>query len=724
MARGNTLYVTILGDASSVEKAFKKTTAGAKDMQRSIGGLDKAGTVGASGFKKLAGSVGLASGAFLGGAGFLFAAKSVISAASTIQEETEKTGVVFGDSAGQVQAWAKTLTTSFGISEGEALKSTGVFGNMFHSLHIGQSDAARMSERLVTLAADMASFNNASPEDTLAALQSGLAGQVRPLRQFGVFLSQDRIKQEALSSGIAKNASHLDAQQKLQAAYNIILKDTALQQGDVARNTGSLSVAESKLKAAIQNTEAVIGAAFLPSLTKVVNKMAAWLGKTENQKRIQHDLTVSLDTATSIFTTFADAVQGVADAYKNLNFWATKVGLNKGLLNMPIFPGRHGGSGPSLRDLFNKIPGHNKGLLELLGVSGPGGGSGIAPSFKSGQSTEDRVFGHAAGGPASVVAAISGTGGTGALGFKARFAKLENALARAELTQTKKDDRALLVAEVALIRQRATKVKKLKDQTALLQQAVGLQNQIDAIDSQAASDKKSQEDKVAAAKKKALAAAKARAAKEKAQDAKEIAVLKQREKTVKAQIKAIQGRFKDQLDAARQGIGDLFAGPILQPTTADRHSLLGGHAATSNIKSLTADLHAQVTNAAAFQRDINTLIKRGAPTELIKELRAQGVASAPQVHALATGTATALKAFLVEFGKREKLALTTTNTVMKSQLVTLHADEVRLTNLKQEIILHNHVSLDGKSIGVTRSQVNFRHAQSRGRFPGIGPVLP
>ncbi len=667
MARGNTLYVTILGDASSVEKAFKKTTAGAKDMQRSLGSVGGAAAGGAtSGFKKLSGSIGLASSAFLGGAGFLFAAKSVINAASTIQEETEKTGVVFGDSAAQVQAWAKTLTTSFGISEGEALKSTGVFGNMFHSLHIGQADAARMSER------------------------------------------------------------HLSASQKLQAAYNIILKDTALQQGDVARNTGSLSVAESKLRAAIQNTEAVIGAAFLPALTRVVNKMAAWLGKTENQKRIQHDLTVSIDTATSIFTTFADAVQGVADAYKNLNFWATKVGLNKGLLNMPILPGRHGGSGPSLRDLFNKIPGHNKGLLELLGVSGPGGGSGVASSFKSGQSTEDRVFGHAPGGPGSVVAAISGTGGTGALGFKARFAKLENSLARAELTQTKKDDRALLVLERDLLKQRASKVKKLKDQTTLLQQAAGLQGQIDAIDSQAASDAKSHADKVAAARKKALEAAKKKAAAEKAQDKKELSHLKDREKNVKAQIKAIQGRFKDQLDIARQGIGDLFAGPI-KADLARR--TLGLTAGGVGISKLTTDLAAQTKQAAAFQRDINKLIKRGAQNELIKELRAAGVAGAgTQAHTLATATGPALKAFLTEFGKREKLALTTTKTIMKSQTVTLTADKIKLENLKQEIHLHSHTHLNGRQIAAETHTWQVRAqkrtaAQTSGRVAGFGPVV-
>jgi hypothetical protein len=48
-----------------------------------------------------------------------------------------------------------------------------------------------MSQKMVTLAADMASFNNADPAETLDALRAGLAGETEPLRRFGVSLSGD-----------------------------------------------------------------------------------------------------------------------------------------------------------------------------------------------------------------------------------------------------------------------------------------------------------------------------------------------------------------------------------------------------------------------------------------------------------------------------------------------------------------------------------------------------
>lgn len=247
--------------------------------------------------------------AALGGVGAAFLVKQAVSAATTIQEETEKTGVVFGRSASQVQHWAGTLAQSFGVGEGEALKFAGIFGNMLRPMGFAEDKAAQMSERLVTLAADMASFNNVSPERALQALQSGLAGQVRPLRTLGVFLSQARIEEEAYSSGIAKQGAKLTEAQKAQARYNIILKDTKLQQGDVARNTGSLSVATSKFRAGLEDAEATIARAALPALVRYTNQGGRYLENLNKTGRLQRDVN-------SVMHTTGQAVHGVVDAFR------------------------------------------------------------------------------------------------------------------------------------------------------------------------------------------------------------------------------------------------------------------------------------------------------------------------------------------------------------------------------------------------------------------------
>jgi hypothetical protein len=122
-----------------------------------------------------------------------------------------------------------------------------------------------MSDTLVRLAADMASFNNLDPSEVLDKLRSGLAGQVRSLRTLGVFLDDARLKEEAYATGLVAVGSDLTAAQKIQVRYNLILKDTARQQGDFARTLGvSLPNQARVLNATMEDLSATIGKDLLP----------------------------------------------------------------------------------------------------------------------------------------------------------------------------------------------------------------------------------------------------------------------------------------------------------------------------------------------------------------------------------------------------------------------------------------------------------------------------
>lgn len=124
---------------------------------------------------------------------------------------------------------------------------------MFAVTDPAQRRAGNMSKAMVTLAADMASFNNASPEETLQALRSGLAGETEPLRRFGVFLNEARIQEAALRLGLVKQGEKLSAAAKAQATYSIILKDTNDAQGDFAKTSDSVANKE-RIKAAVRAT--------------------------------------------------------------------------------------------------------------------------------------------------------------------------------------------------------------------------------------------------------------------------------------------------------------------------------------------------------------------------------------------------------------------------------------------------------------------------------------
>jgi hypothetical protein len=101
-------------------------------------------------------------------------------------------------------------------------------------------------------------------------LRSGLSGETEPLKRFGVALNDVRLRQEALNLGIYDGQGVLSIAQKSQAAYALILRDTALQQGDVARTAGGLANQKKFLAAQVEDLSGTFGAVLLPVMVNVV----------------------------------------------------------------------------------------------------------------------------------------------------------------------------------------------------------------------------------------------------------------------------------------------------------------------------------------------------------------------------------------------------------------------------------------------------------------------
>jgi len=202
--------------------------------------------------------------------------------AVNLGEEINKTAVVFrGPGAKSVLQWSKSSANAMGVSREQALASAAQFGNMLIPMGFARDKAAAMSKSMVQLGGDMASFNNASPEETLQAIQSGLAGETEPLRRFGVFLSDARVKQEAMNLGLYKGKGNLDAAARAQATYALILKDSKDAQGDFARTSDSLANRQRILKAQYTNITATLGTKLVPIvsfLAKNLGLVAAVVG--------------------------------------------------------------------------------------------------------------------------------------------------------------------------------------------------------------------------------------------------------------------------------------------------------------------------------------------------------------------------------------------------------------------------------------------------------------
>ena len=213
-----------------------------------------------------------------------------------------------------------------GIAKVDALAAAGNFGNMFHTIGLGDEASAGMSKRMVELAADMASFNNEDPTEMLEKIRSGLAGEAEPLRRFGVLLSAAAVQEEAYASGIAKRGEKLTEQQKVQARYNLILKQTAVQQGDVEKTGGNLAGQQRKLNAPMKDASATIGTALLPVVTELTSEFVKLFQDPATQKGIKAFATDLGKGAKSLVASlkqvnwkgFADAIGMAAGFAKDL----------------------------------------------------------------------------------------------------------------------------------------------------------------------------------------------------------------------------------------------------------------------------------------------------------------------------------------------------------------------------------------------------------------------
>ena len=272
MAR--TIKIEIIGDPSSAIRAFKKAGGAADSFHAKMGRAT-------TGLAKGAATAGIAGGAFAVAIGI-----KAVQAASSLGEQVNKTSVVFGKSAGPIQKWAKTTATAIGISNREALQAAGIFGNMLVPMGFARKDAAKMSKRFVRLASDMASFNDADPSEVLDALRSGLAGETEPLRRFGVFLNDARLKQVALNMGIYKGKGPLDATAKAAATFAVILKDTSDAQGDYNRTAGSWPNLMRAIRAQVEDLKAALGKGLLPVVQKAGIQLKAFLADPELKQRV------------------------------------------------------------------------------------------------------------------------------------------------------------------------------------------------------------------------------------------------------------------------------------------------------------------------------------------------------------------------------------------------------------------------------------------------------
>jgi hypothetical protein len=192
-------------------------------------------------------------------------------AASDLAESTSKATVVFGDGIEEIQKFGRASAESVGLSESAALEATATFGNLFVALGTTQEEATKLAPSVVTLAADLASFNNLGVDETLERLRSGLVGEIEPLRSLGISFDAAAVEAKAMELGLVGANGEITEGAKLQARWALILSQSGTAQGDFARTSAGLANQQRILTAEFQNAVTTVGVRLLPALLEGVD---------------------------------------------------------------------------------------------------------------------------------------------------------------------------------------------------------------------------------------------------------------------------------------------------------------------------------------------------------------------------------------------------------------------------------------------------------------------
>jgi hypothetical protein len=215
-------------------------------------------------------------------------------AASDLSETINKVQQSFGPASSTILTFAQKMADQFGLVKTTTLDAAANLGLIAQGAGLSAGEAAKLSTNLVQLAADASSFYNVPLEEALSKIRSGLVGEAEPLRAFGVLLSEDAVKAEAYSSGIAKVGQELDDQQKVMARSQIIIKSLETVSGDLERTEGGLANQMRKLSGDIENAKAKIGEGMVPiaqELIKVGYEIANSFNDISAASKIAFDTT-------------------------------------------------------------------------------------------------------------------------------------------------------------------------------------------------------------------------------------------------------------------------------------------------------------------------------------------------------------------------------------------------------------------------------------------------
>lgn len=201
------------------------------------------------------------------------AGAAVFKYGADMDENLNKTKVIFKDQANVMEQWSKTTLRTIGIANVTALDMAAKYGDMATSMKFATKTSADMSRHIVNLAGDMASLKNISIDIADTALTGIFTGETESLKARGIVMTQSILQEYAYSKGIKTSIKNMS--QKALVALRLAFVTDALKNsiGDFENTNQSATNQLRIFKEGLKELAVSFKNVLLPTITNVLIKI-------------------------------------------------------------------------------------------------------------------------------------------------------------------------------------------------------------------------------------------------------------------------------------------------------------------------------------------------------------------------------------------------------------------------------------------------------------------
>lgn len=294
---------------------------------------------------------------------------SCLKLGSDLVEVQNVVDVSFPRMTAQVDAFAKSAITNFGMSELAAKKFMGSFGAMSRAYGFNEAKAEEMSETLTALVGDVSSFYNIDQEDAYAKLSAVFTSETEALKHLGVVMTQNALDEYALANAYGKTTTKMTEQEKVALRYAFVQDQLKLATGDFIRTQDSWANQTRVLSLRFDQLKASLGKGLIAVFTPIV-KGINWVLANLQPLADSFASLIEMLTGTPASSgggALADTAGDISGALDSAD------GLSNGLADA----GNAGSAAAKkIQKAFSKVDTINKLDFKEDSDSGSGGGSG------------------------------------------------------------------------------------------------------------------------------------------------------------------------------------------------------------------------------------------------------------------------------------------------------------------------------------------------------------